>query len=89
MLDFFFGIYYLSLLGQEDCLYLNVYVPREKIDPSEEKLDVIVHIHGGAFMLGNPSSMAGPVYLMDRDVVYVNFNYRLGPFGKANHANVK
>lgn len=68
------------ILGQEDCLYLNVYVPREKLNP-EEKLDVIVHIHGGAFMMGSPTSMSGPYHFMDRDVVYVNFNYRLGPFG--------
>ncbi|GJQ87338.1 Est-6 [Trypoxylus dichotomus] len=69
-----------GVIGQEDCLYLNVYVPRERINP-EEKLDVIVHIHGGAFMLGSPTMLAGPLYFMDRDVVYVNFNYRLGPFG--------
>lgn len=68
------------ILGQEDCLYLNVYVPREKLNP-EEKLDVIVHIHGGAFMMGSPTTMSGPYHFMDRDVVYVNFNYRLGPFG--------
>ncbi|KRT80243.1 hydrolase [Oryctes borbonicus] len=66
--------------GQEDCLYLNVYVPRDKFDPSQN-LDVIVHIHGGAFMLGNPAFMAAPGLIMDRDVVYVTMNYRLGVFG--------
>ncbi|KAK9720295.1 Carboxylesterase family [Popillia japonica] len=67
-------------LGDEDCLYLNVYVPREKINP-DENLDVILHIHGGAFMIGSPKMLALPNKIMDRDVVYVSINYRLGPFG--------
>nr|AVM18971.1 odorant degrading protein 1 [Holotrichia parallela] len=69
-----------KVYGQEDCLYINVYVPREKINP-DEKLDVIVHLHGGAFMVGSPADFTGPDKIMDRDVVYVNLNYRLGPFG--------
>ncbi|GJQ67029.1 Est-6 [Trypoxylus dichotomus] len=70
----------MRVAGQEDCLYLNVYVPQEKLQ-SNEKLDVIVHVHGAGFMLGDPNDMSGPSKLMDRDVVYVNFNYRLGPLG--------
>ncbi|GJQ87336.1 Est-6 [Trypoxylus dichotomus] len=66
--------------GQEDCLYLNVYIPREKINP-EENLDVIVHIHGGAFVVGNPETYAGAGIIMDKDVVFVTMNYRLGAFG--------
>lgn len=44
-------------------------------------LDVIVNIHGGAFIFGSGSD-SGPKYLMDRDLVFVTFNYRLGPLGK-------
>ncbi|XP_022918356.2 carboxylic ester hydrolase-like [Onthophagus taurus] len=69
-----------KVFGTEDCLYINVYVPKEKIN-REDKLDVIVHIHGGAFMMGSGHSFAGPSKIMDRDVILVNFNYRLGPFG--------
>lgn len=69
------------LLGTEDCLYMYIYVPREKIGGSEN-LDVVVHIHGGAFMYGSPSMAAGPDYMMDKDVVFVSFNYRLGILGK-------
>lgn len=65
-------------LGNEDCLYLNVYIPE---DVEESNLDVIVHIHGGAFMMGN-SDFGSPGYLMDRDMVYVSINYRLGILGK-------
>ncbi|XP_031338023.1 esterase SG1-like isoform X1 [Photinus pyralis] len=64
---------------QEDCLYLNVYVPKRQ-PPVNDNYDVIVNIHGGAFMMGD-SALAGPGYIMDRDVVYVNLNYRLGALG--------
>ncbi|GJQ87337.1 Est-6 [Trypoxylus dichotomus] len=67
-------------IGAEDCLYLNVYVPTEEINP-EQNLDVIVHIHGGGFEVGNPGFMAAAGLIMDRDVVFVTMNYRLGVFG--------
>ncbi|KAF5304035.1 hypothetical protein FQA39_LY01820 [Lamprigera yunnana] len=67
------------LNGEEDCVYINVYVPR--IQPIfGENLDVVVHIHGGAFVAGS-SHLAGPSFLMDKDIVYVNLNYRIGIFG--------
>ncbi|KAB0800464.1 hypothetical protein PPYR_06204 [Photinus pyralis] len=65
--------------ASEDCLYLNVYVPKKQ--PTEsDNYDVIVYVHGGAFMVGAPS-FGGPKYLMDRDIIFVNMNYRLGVFG--------
>ena len=45
-----------------------------------DTLPVLVYVHGGAFSCGY-GSMHGPEYLLDRDVVFVNFNYRLGPLG--------
>ncbi|KAF5304025.1 hypothetical protein FQA39_LY01810 [Lamprigera yunnana] len=65
--------------GEEDCIYLNVYVPRPQPIP-DENLDVIVYIHGGAFIAGNCDE-GGPGFIMDKDVVYVNFNYRIGILG--------
>lgn len=65
----------------EDCLYLYVHVPRENIK-GDENLDVIVHIHGGGYMFGSPAIIAGPEYMMDQDVVFVTFNYRLNIFGE-------
>ncbi|XP_023321978.1 liver carboxylesterase 1 isoform X2 [Eurytemora carolleeae] len=69
----------------EDCLYLNVYVPqpqgfnginREKLRP------VLVYIHGGAFMFGSGSACwYGPEFWMIHDIIVVTFNYRLGPLG--------
>ncbi|XP_018328854.1 venom carboxylesterase-6 isoform X2 [Agrilus planipennis] len=67
-------------LGQEDCLYLNVYVPKETID-ANANLSVIVNIHGGSFMILSAKLGAGEDFVMDRDVIYVNLNYRLGVLG--------
>ncbi|XP_068897838.1 venom carboxylesterase-6-like isoform X2 [Tenebrio molitor] len=63
--------------GDEDCLYLNIYTPT--LD-KKAKLDVVVHIYGGAFMFLY-GGFFGPDFIMDRDVVFINFNYRLGPLG--------
>lgn len=76
------------VIGAEDCLYLNVYVPEtEKSTP----LPVIVWIHGGAFqwdMEYYNGQFAKPDYLMDRDVIVVTLSYRLGPLGAFIISNV-
>ena len=65
--------------GAEDCLYLNIYVPADR-RTSSRSLPVIFWIHGGAFQYGSGMLM-GAKYLMDRDVVFVTINYRLGMLG--------
>ena len=68
--------------GQEDCLMLNVYVPRDIIEDPETKGAVMFFIHGGGFGTGSGFfSEYGPQHFMDRGVVMVMINYRLGPFG--------
>ena len=66
----------------EDCLTLNIWT-RAKND---DKLPVMVWIHGGAWTRGSGSR---PVYggasLSKRGVVVVTINYRLGPFGFLAH----
>ncbi|XP_069694919.1 venom carboxylesterase-6-like [Periplaneta americana] len=69
-----------ALQGAEDCLYINVYSPMLPAGGSAPLLDVIVNIHGGGFTYAEGSYL-GPKYLLDRDVVLVTFNYRLGPLG--------
>lgn len=65
--------------GDEDCLYLNVYVPEVE---SKKKLPVMVWFHGGGFTSGDSSdNMFSPGYLLDKDVILVTVNYRLGIFG--------
>ncbi|ODM96611.1 Esterase E4 [Orchesella cincta] len=46
----------------------------------KERLPVMVFIHGGGFFFGS-SSIYGPAYLLDQDVVLVSVNYRLGALG--------
>ncbi|XP_065216362.1 juvenile hormone esterase-like [Planococcus citri] len=64
---------------QEDCLYLNVFVPTNLFKPSG-KAPVMVWIYGGAFQIGSTREY-NPEYFMDKDVILVTFNYRLGALG--------
>ncbi|XP_018566160.1 venom carboxylesterase-6-like [Anoplophora glabripennis] len=68
-----------KLLGEEDCLYLNVYIPEDYVK-NPKALDVIVSIHGGAFMVGS-GHMIWTSALLDKDAVFVSINYRLGILG--------
>lgn len=64
----------------EDCLYLNVYTKSLPNLTNEKLKPVAVFIHGGALQLGSASDHE-PHLLMERDVVFVTMNYRLGAFG--------
>jgi len=70
----------LSVLGTEDCLKLAVFTPELPTAQSNPKLPVMVYIHGGAFMMGGYIA-AGPGKLLEKDVVLVEMQYRLGPLG--------
>ena len=72
-----------SGLMDEDCLYLNIWVPPES---HCEGLPVMVWIHGGAFVTGSGSDeMYDGEALSRHGVVVVTFNYRLGPLGFLAH----
>ncbi|XP_026735556.1 venom carboxylesterase-6-like isoform X2 [Trichoplusia ni] len=63
----------------EDCLTINVYTPHNN---SSKPLPVIFFIHaGGFYSMSGRSDIAGPHYLLDRDVVLVTINYRLASLG--------
>ena len=69
----------------EDCLFLNVYTPNLKFlkNKNENLKSVMVYIHGGAFLSGSSyESINAPDFLIEKDVVVVTINYRLGAFGK-------
>ncbi|CAB3260357.1 unnamed protein product [Arctia plantaginis] len=71
-----------TVMGDEDCLYLNVYTP--KLPSSEsELLPVMVYFHGGGFILGSGTDAKehGPEFLIDKNVVIVSLNYRLSILG--------
>lgn len=67
-----------DLTGEEDCLYLNIYVPQES---DKRKLDVVVHIHGGGFAVGHGGECTNEKYIMDRDIIYATMHYRLDALG--------
>ncbi|XP_019879234.2 juvenile hormone esterase-like [Aethina tumida] len=60
--------------GSEDCLYINIFTP--KLDGN---LPVMVWIYGGAFVGGNGND--NPAYILEKGVIFVSFNYRLGVLG--------
>ncbi len=67
----------------EDCLYLNVWTPAKN---EEEKLPVLVWIHGGGFVAGAPAEkLYHGEWLAKKGVVVVSIAYRLGVFGFLAH----
>ena len=46
------GSYLSDISGNEDCLYLNIYVPQTEKIPSDG-FPVMAWIHGGGFNVGN------------------------------------
>ncbi|XP_064622620.1 uncharacterized protein LOC135484856 [Lineus longissimus] len=63
----------------EDCLYLNIYVPHNTSKIAAKA--VMVYIHGGGFEAGSGASVDGRPLALHGDVIIVTFNYRLGLFG--------
>nr|QVD39199.1 Carboxylesterase [Schistocerca gregaria] len=61
----------------EDCLYLNVFTPELK---PEKLFPVMFWIHGGGWVSGTGAGYKAG-YLIDKNVVLVTINYRLGPLG--------
>ncbi|NP_001095181.3 bile salt-activated lipase precursor [Oryctolagus cuniculus] len=77
-----------STFGDQDCLYLNIWVPQGRKEVSHN-LPVMIWIYGGAFLMGS-SQGANFLsnYLYDGEeiatrgnVIVVTFNYRVGPLG--------
>jgi para-nitrobenzyl esterase len=67
----------------EDCLYLNVWTPTTRAD---ERLPVMVWIHGGGFTAGTPPErLYHGEAIAKKGVVVVTVAYRLGVFGFLAH----
>jgi para-nitrobenzyl esterase len=72
-----------GVFGSEDCLYLNVYVPKGPVPP--HGFPVMVWIHGGGLVTG-ASFQFDPTPLVEGgNVIVVTINYRLGYFGFFAH----
>ncbi|XP_043476976.1 juvenile hormone esterase-like [Leptopilina heterotoma] len=78
-----------NVIGNEDCLYLNVYSPIVNFNSTLEKnihngslLPVMVWFHGGGFFSGSSDpKVFNPNYLLQKDIILVTMNYRLGVLG--------
>nr|CAD7594782.1 unnamed protein product [Timema genevievae] len=70
------------LPSSEDCLFLNVYTTKLPTTQSHPNRSVVVFFHFGGWLgASGHSSIFGPQYLLDQDVVLVTSNYRLGALG--------
>ncbi|MDA8137562.1 MAG: carboxylesterase family protein [Desulfobacteraceae bacterium] len=67
-----------TMTGSEDCLYLNIYRPKDKKD---KDLPVYVYFHGGANHFGSASDYDGSKIAAKGDLVVVVVQQRLGPLG--------
>ena len=69
----------------EDCLFLNIVVPKSALEEGAAKLPVMVWIHGGGYYVGSGAEIenrrAALVSSSDDSVIVVSMNYRLNIYG--------
>ncbi|EJD06597.1 alpha/beta-hydrolase [Fomitiporia mediterranea MF3/22] len=77
----------------EDCLFLNVWRPNGT--SSEEKLPILVWIHGGAWTTGaasdphwDPTRIINRSVTVGKPIIFVSLNYRVNTFGFLASGNV-
>lgn len=63
----------------EDCLYLNIFTPTDRV--KGEALPVMVFIHGGGLVMGGAMMFEGSALSAYENVVVVSIQYRLGILG--------
>ncbi|KAK3939102.1 putative esterase and lipase [Diplogelasinospora grovesii] len=76
--------------GDEDCLFLDVYVPGKALKNPNLRLPVVVWIYGGAYVFGSKDSLQPDLPFYDgsgmmgqagNNMIFVAMNYRLGAYG--------
>ncbi|WAQ93576.1 EST2E-like protein [Mya arenaria] len=67
----------------EDCLFLNLFVPSNKAATGDNHA-VMVWIHGGGYTYGDGNMTTGTVLAGYGNVIVVTINYRLGMLGFLN-----
>lgn len=70
-----------QVVGSEDCLYLNIWAPRQAPEP----LPVMVWIHGGGNTTGTANTYPASRLAGSENLVVVTVNYRLGMLGWLSH----
>ena len=74
------------LTGTEDCLYLDIKIPKQK---SSKLLPVMFWIHGGGNTSGLKDLYDYSTMVNRHDVIVVTINYRLGAFGWFTHPDIQ
>lgn len=69
-----------NVRSSEDCLNLNIFIPR---DSPGKNIPVLIFIHPGQFQCGAAAMVNGSFLAMETQAIVVTFNYRLGVFGFA------
>ncbi|XP_057328114.1 neuroligin-1-like isoform X1 [Microplitis mediator] len=65
----------------EDCLYLNLYVPRPLHGGSTELLPTLLLIHGDSYSWGAGNPLDGTALAAHGRIIVVSINFRLGVLG--------
>lgn len=81
-----------DVVGSENCLYLNVWAPvfdAAKLPQAEDRLPVMVWIHGGGNSLGSASGYDLGHLATGQQVLAVSVHYRLGPLGWFRNAALR
>ncbi|MDQ0465134.1 para-nitrobenzyl esterase [Caulobacter ginsengisoli] len=78
------------VVGQEDCLYLNIYAPPlSAVAAPAAKLPVMVWIHGGSNTWGRAQQYDGAALAARFKVVVVVIQYRIGALGWMSSAALR
>lgn len=72
-----------TLVGDEDCLSLNVFAPPDTA--SGAALPVMVFVHGGGNTIGSARPYDAAAFAREQGLLVVTLNYRLGPLGWFSH----
>ncbi len=85
-LKYVISVHYRHVYGLSSAASVKILYHRtQQINATNDPLPVMVWIHGGAFYMGSGNGvtdMFGPRYILDREVVLITLNYRLGPLGE-------
>ncbi|XP_048727946.1 neuroligin-2-like isoform X2 [Ostrea edulis] len=68
-----------DLKASEDCLNMNIFVPRDKT-----KYPVLIYVHSGQFQYGAGAMINGTLLALETESIVVTINYRLGILGFAS-----
>jgi para-nitrobenzyl esterase len=80
------GIQGEGIVGQEDCLYLDIKAPVNNLD---QRLPVMFWIHGGGNTSGVKDYYDFSELIREHQVIVVTINYRLGPMGWFTHPAIQ